>query len=380
MRTRILGFIVAAVLLLAPATLIAQVDVGGGGSGTGIASKGAYAGGTVYKKGDLVTYGGATYLKIANSAAGIVPTNATYWTKLGILTGPSKLLDVTFGDVTTGDPTRGDIVTAQGASPKWAKLAKGGAATILTMGADEPAWAAPVTQTSALLSAVHTDTTAAAPTRGDVITAQGASPTWKVLAKGAPGTVLKMGADEPAWGGVTLPTTYVYRKAAYCYGNGTCGMTTEWDWNGLDSGLPTFSAGGAGTLARASADFSDAAVKHFQTDFNLPADWDAGTITLDVYWFANVADAGKSAVWQAATVCGSHGDALNTALGAYATVTSAAHASAYRLRVGTITLNTVGCAAGDVMTVDVKRDPNHGSDNLGATAGLLAVRLGYGRS
>ncbi len=51
---------------------------------------------------------------------------------------------------------------------------------------------------------VDSDTTAAAPTRGDIITAQGASPTWKALAKGAQYTVLTMGASESAWGAVNL--------------------------------------------------------------------------------------------------------------------------------------------------------------------------------
>lgn len=50
-----------------------------------------------------------------------------------------------------------------------------------------------------LMSATHADTTAAAVVRGDIITAQGASPTWKALAKGTEGHVLTMGADEPGW-------------------------------------------------------------------------------------------------------------------------------------------------------------------------------------
>ncbi len=50
-----------------------------------------------------------------------------------------------------------------------------------------------------LMSATHADTTAAAVVRGDIITAQGASPTWKALAAGTAGYVLTMGANEPAW-------------------------------------------------------------------------------------------------------------------------------------------------------------------------------------
>lgn len=50
-----------------------------------------------------------------------------------------------------------------------------------------------------LLSAVHSDSTAAAAQRGDLITAQGASPLWTRLAKGVQGQHLNMGADESQW-------------------------------------------------------------------------------------------------------------------------------------------------------------------------------------
>jgi hypothetical protein len=46
----------------------------------------------------------------------------------------------------------------------------------------------------------HQDTTAGTVVRGDIITGQGATPTWKRLAKGAQGKVLLMGANEPYWG------------------------------------------------------------------------------------------------------------------------------------------------------------------------------------
>ncbi len=54
-----------------------------------------------------------------------------------------------------------------------------------------------------ILSASHGDTTTGSATRGDIITAQGASPTWTRLAKGTQYTVLQMGADEPTWGTIT---------------------------------------------------------------------------------------------------------------------------------------------------------------------------------
>ncbi|MCL5743268.1 MAG: hypothetical protein M1541_04955, partial [Acidobacteria bacterium] len=58
-----------------------------------------------------------------------------------------------------------------------------------------------------LLSATHSDTSAATAVRGDLITAQGASPTWKRLAKGSQYQSLIMGASEPAWTSLSLAST-----------------------------------------------------------------------------------------------------------------------------------------------------------------------------
>lgn len=55
-----------------------------------------------------------------------------------------------------------------------------------------------------LLSASHEDTTAAAVQRGDLITGQGETPAWARLAAGSEGTYLRMGGDEPAWSGLDV--------------------------------------------------------------------------------------------------------------------------------------------------------------------------------
>ena len=115
-----------------------------------------------------------------------------------------NFLSATHPDTTPASPTRGDLIIASGATPTWARLAKGTSAYVLTMGADEPAWSAIPTQTSKLLSATHTDTTADDVVRGDLIIGSTATPKWTRLAKGDAGKVLTMGADEPAW--AVLPT------------------------------------------------------------------------------------------------------------------------------------------------------------------------------
>ena len=61
----------------------------------------------------------------------------------GVPVAAHDILSAGHSDSTAAAVVRGDVVTAQGATPKWARLAKGSAGTVLTMGADEPAWAAP---------------------------------------------------------------------------------------------------------------------------------------------------------------------------------------------------------------------------------------------
>jgi hypothetical protein len=122
--------------------------------------------------------------------------------------GPtSALLSITHTDTTPHAVVRGDIIAGIGASPKWQAIVKGAATHILTMGADEPGWAAPVIQTNALLnSTVHTDTTTTGVTRGALIIGHGSTPTWAALGAGDTHDVLTMDetTQEPVWG--TIPT------------------------------------------------------------------------------------------------------------------------------------------------------------------------------
>jgi len=54
-----------------------------------------------------------------------------------------EILSATHSDSTADTVVRGDIIIGSTATPKWTRLAKGTATHILTMGADEPTWAAP---------------------------------------------------------------------------------------------------------------------------------------------------------------------------------------------------------------------------------------------
>ena len=65
---------------------------------------------------------------------------------------------------------------------------------------------APATQTSALLSATHTDTTASTVTRGDLIVGTGVTPTWDDLAISVTsGTFLRSDGTDVGWSTLSLP-------------------------------------------------------------------------------------------------------------------------------------------------------------------------------
>ena len=69
--------------------------------------KGAYAGGTTYERNDVVIYQGSAYVyKNATSAAGNVPTNATYWDKM------SQGVNIAGGD-------SGKLLTNNGTDYAW---------------------------------------------------------------------------------------------------------------------------------------------------------------------------------------------------------------------------------------------------------------------
>lgn len=83
-----------------------------------------------------------------------------------------------------------------------------GAGYLTNNGAGALSWSATATATAHnLLSAIHGDTTVASVVRGDIITGQGASPKWTRLAKGNQYSILTMGANEPAWSGFLLDGT-----------------------------------------------------------------------------------------------------------------------------------------------------------------------------
>jgi hypothetical protein len=192
---------------ISPAGISPPGPSGGGGTGpvSGLSDPVTEAHGgtgkTTYAKGDLLV--GLPNHKLDKLAVGAdgraleVVSGTPAW-----VDPAHAVLSADHTDTTPAAVVRGDIITGQDATPKWKRLAKGIAGYVLRMGANEPEWADPAHN---VLSATHGDATAAAAVRGDILTAQGVSPKWTRLAKGTTNQVLKGGASEPTWGDESDP-------------------------------------------------------------------------------------------------------------------------------------------------------------------------------
>jgi hypothetical protein len=102
-------------------------------------------------------------------------------------------------DTVAQSVSRGSLIVGN-STPKWDELVIGGASTLLKSDGTDASWG-----TVNLLSAFHGDTTAGTVARGDVITGQGGTPKWTRLAKGTAGQVLRMDgtATDVEWGTVS---------------------------------------------------------------------------------------------------------------------------------------------------------------------------------
>lgn len=140
---------------------------------------------------------------------------------------------------------------------------------------------------------------------------------------------------------------------------------------------------GASTRNFATMDFPDgASAKGAEFSLVLPSDYDGGTMTAIFHWTANSTST-NSVVWQIAGVCFADDGTLDVAMGTYQTVTDANKSAAYDLNISAATsaITIAGTpAAGKLCNFKILRDPTHASDDLAATAKLIAVVLTYTRA
>lgn len=132
----------------------------------------------------------------------------------------------------------------------------------------------------------------------------------------------------------------------------------------------------------ATMDFPDGSLTHADFKFVLPSDYNGGTMTAIFYWTANSTST-NSVVWQIVMGAMADDEALDHSVPTAQTVTDANKSSAYDVNVTSATsaITISGTpAAGELCHGTVYRDASHASDNLAATASLIAVVLTYTRS
>lgn len=116
--------------------------------------------------------------------------------------------------------------------------------------------------------------------------------------------------------------------------------------------------------------------------FELPSDYNGGTVTFHPVWTANSAST-NSVVWGLALVCYGDNTALDAAFGTAVEVTDANQSAAYMLSKAaeSSAITIAGTpTAGKWVDGRIYRDSGHASDTLAATARLLGIVITYTRT
>lgn len=114
-------------------------------------------------------------------------------------TAAHDLLSATHSDTTAAAVTRGGLIVGKTATPKWELLTIGASGKYLYSDGTDVSWAdPPAAATHDLLSATHGDTLAGAVASGDIIYGNN-TPKWARLAKGSDGQVLTLASGLPSW-------------------------------------------------------------------------------------------------------------------------------------------------------------------------------------
>ena len=163
-----------------------------------------------------------------------------------------------------------------------------------------------------------------------------------------------------------------------------CNNTTAgaaWDLPSANAATATCRTPSSNTQ-RGLLDFASAATNIAFNTFKLPADWVVGTgFDGEILW--QTASTTGNVVWEISLACASPGDADDVAVSYQAFSASAANGTANRLISATKSnITTTGsCAAGDLVTVSVRRQGGTGSDTMTTNPARMAVlELTYWRT
>jgi hypothetical protein len=203
--------------------------------------------------------------------------------------------------------------------------------------------------------------------------AANANGTGGVVTDNGTATFTNKELDVEATGNVFKITDRIWLAAAGCQ-NTTA--ATIWDLPTSNPATATCRTPSANTQ-RGLLDFASAATNIAFTTFQLPADWITGAgIDAEIIWQST--STSGNVVWEISIACAGDGDADDVTLSWQAFSADAAKGTANQLNSITKTnITTTGtCAAGDIVTLAVRRQGGTGSDTMTTNpARLVGVRF-----
>lgn len=146
--------------------------------------------------------------------------------------------------------------------------------------------------------------------------------------------------------------------------------------------LPTSSAAEAGCITgtntqKGTLDFDQTVAEYAQVTHLLPGDW-TGTVDVKIKWLTTYTS--SSVAWNVATSCVADAETDDPAFNTASSVVDATKGTTNQTNDATITgLTVTGCAAGELLHIQVSRDPTNGSDATLADARLIGFELTYRR-
>lgn len=274
-----------------------------------------------------------------------------------------NILSATHSDSTAGTVVRGDLITGQGGSPTWTRLAKGSSGNFLGGDGTDTGWKT-LSGTTNQLTVSNSS--------GNLTLDIGAN----VLTNSSSHTLTNKTYDAEGTGNTLTVSSKIWLPAAGC-NNATAGAF--WD---LPTSTPAAPACVTGTNTQKGVlDFADTSGGFSaQNTLALPADF-TGSIDVTLYW-TTTATTGNckwsvSTAFTATNAAATDDPSFNTA----STVTTAAPGTANRVQTSTITgVTATGAAASTLFHIKVFRDGNDGSDTISATARLIGVEVTFRRA
>ncbi len=191
-----------------------------------------------------------------------------------------------------------------------------------------------------------------------------------VLTSSSTHTLTNKAYDSEGTGNLLTIPRRLWLPAAGC-DNATVGSV--WDLPTSNPAVPAC-APGVNVLQRGVLDFANGGNLSAQISYLLPSTWVA-PVDATVVWYSSTTSG--NVFWQLSTICVADAESTDpAAFNTASTVTDATKGTLNQMNTAAITTVTVtGCAAGELMHIELRRDSGHASDTMAGTARLVGVEL-----